>query len=639
MMSALTMPEPETLRLARQYRDLGWSVVPVSPRSKLPAIAWAKYQDAPATQDELHGWFSVGGYGVGLVQGAAAGSIVLDFDGEEGHETRADLEREFGALPHTVEALTPSGGCHVFLQHPGRPVPTRKKVRDGMDVRGDGGFVVACPSIHANTRRYEWDCDHHPEETALAPCPAWVVQMICDELPPGAASDTAIVHTLHAGPLGLPQETVTDGRETYMRDTVLAVLADLCRTLGHPPTEDELFEAVWPQYSRKVDFSRPGRGATEVRAKCRYTLGRLAKGVLPPFIITKPEERASPKSRPLLLTLEELLRLPPPEFLVAKIIPAGGMTVIYGPPKKGKTFLALSIGLHVAANREWFGHRVIGGVVIYIAGEGLGGLGNRVKAMLAHYRMDTTIPFYTRISAINLTDPTAADALIKLVRNTVCDEPIAMVIIDTLARAMPGADENSAKEVGLVIAACDRVREALDCAVVPIHHQGKDETRGLRGTSAIRGAVDASLLVTRTGKQVTMKNEDQKDAEVAADMVFDMLDVTVPGTIGRTSLVPVLASQADMDTARTFRPTGLSGLALDILDSCLAGPQSAQLPPSEDLPGNTRGVSLEVFRREWDARNAQRLPDARRKAFMRAIDALVEYRLIGLREPWIWRAR
>ncbi len=136
-----------------------------------------------------------------------------------------------------------------------------------------------------------------------------------------------------------------------------------------------------------------------------------------------------------------------------------------------------------------------------------------------------------------------------------------------------------------------------------------------------------------------MKNEDQKDAEVADDMVFDMLDVTVPGTIGRTSLVPVLASQADTDTARTFRPTGLSGLALDILDSCLAGPQSAQLPPSEDLPGNTRGVSLEVFRCEWDARNAQRLPDARRKAFMRAIDALVEYRLIGLREPWIWRVR
>ena len=75
----------------------------------------------------------------------------------------------------------------------------------------------------------------------------------------------------------------------------------------------------------------------------------------------------------------------------------------------------------------------------------------------------------------------------SLVRLTVDGMVVAMVIIDTLARAMPGADENSAQEVGLVIAGCDLVRDALECTVVPIHHSGKDVARGARGTPKLCG--------------------------------------------------------------------------------------------------------------------------------------------------------
>src|SRR6185369_3800798 len=118
MMSAeLLTTEPETLRAARQYHSLGWSVVPVQPGGKLPAVKWVTFQELPADLQQIHHWFATGGYGVGLIQGAASGTIVLDFDGEIGHETRARLEAEFGELPHTVEALTPGGGCHVFLRH------------------------------------------------------------------------------------------------------------------------------------------------------------------------------------------------------------------------------------------------------------------------------------------------------------------------------------------------------------------------------------------------------------------------------------------------------------------------------------------------------------------------------------------
>ncbi|HXJ44237.1 MAG TPA: AAA family ATPase, partial [Bryobacteraceae bacterium] len=537
-------------------------------------------------------------------------------------------------------ALTPGGGCHVFLRHPGRHVHTRKAVCPGMDVRGDGGFVVASPSVHANTRRYEWDCDHHPDEVAAADCPAWVTQLICDEAT-GASSPSAVVHTLHAGPLGLPQAVVADGRESYMRDTVLAVLAGQCRQLHRVPSEQELFDEVWPQYSRKVDFSRPGRGQTEVRAKCRYTLARLSKGLLPKIVVAPEPEAEAPKAggRPAILHLEDVERLPPPEFLIAGLVPAGGLTVVYGPPKSGKTFLVLSACLHLAASRDWFGRAVKGGAVVYIAGEGVGGLGNRLKAMRQHYGIPSNIPFYVIPRAVNFTDPTAPDALIKLIRDTIGDEPVAMVVVDTLARAMPGADENSAKEVGLVIAGCDRVRDVLGCAVVPIHHQGKDETRGLRGTSAIRGAVDAAFKVNGTGKQVTLRNEDQKDAETAPDMVFDMIEVAVG--IGRTSLVPVLSDEKmSQNSGGHLNVPYIQAILLNCLVNLCAAGHSAIVPQvGDNVPPDIQGVNVNDLRAAFYEKLPTHGYEAKKRAFSRSIMALYMRQLIGMKEPWVWLAK
>jgi hypothetical protein len=116
-----------------------------------------------------------------------------------------------------------------------------------------------------------------------------------------------------------------------------------------------------------------------------------------------------------------------------------------------------------------------------------------------------------------------------------------LVVIDTLARAMPGVDENSAQEVGLVIAHCDQLKEDLACAVAPIHHTGKDEGRGMRGSNAIHGAVDATFRIKAAGQgRVTLINEDQKDGEPAPPMTFTMEEVS---TGLRSSLVPILEDQ------------------------------------------------------------------------------------------------
>ncbi len=532
-----------TLDWALFYAGLGWSVVPVRPGEKIPAVPWAPFQHARATPAQLHDWFTVGGYGIGLVTGAVSGLFVLDFDGEPGQDLLARLEREHGALPVTLGALTPGGGLHLLFRHPGRPVASRKHVLPSLDVRGDGGFIVAHPSMHRLGRRYEWDIDAHPEDVAVADAPAWVLDLACgpigrdsDGTPHGGATDhpTTVVHTLAPGPLGLPQDVVADGRETYMRDTILAVLRALRDRLSRSPTADELFAEVWPQYSRKVDLTRAGRGADEVMAKIRYTLRRVQAGAVvglqpvvgvaapPPAASTNPAPEACPCLFPT-LDIAALSAMPPVEWLIEDIITADGFGITYGPPASLKSFLVIAWSLHIASGTPWLNHKVRQGGVLYVAGEGVRGMGRRVRAWMRHNGLENVdLPFRLLPASVNLTDP---EQLAKLVRTAVAaaeaeGTTIAMVVIDTVARAIPGADENSAQDMGRLVAAVEHIKAAVTCHVHGVHHSGKDPDRGARGSSALLGAVDTMVKITREGECITVSVEKQKDDEEAEPLTL-----------------------------------------------------------------------------------------------------------------------
>ena len=85
--------------------------------------------------------------------------------------------------------------------------------------------------------------------------------------------------------------------------------------------------------------------------------------------------------------------------------------------------------------------------------------------------------------------------------------------LSTLWRAHPGGDENSSTDMGLFVEACDIIRAHTGGAVMGVHHAGKDASRGMRGSKAILGAVDTSLVVKKTEEFVTLSTEKQKDAE------------------------------------------------------------------------------------------------------------------------------
>jgi hypothetical protein len=198
-------------------------------------------------------------------------------------------------------------------------------------------------------------------------------------------------------------------------------------------------------------------------------------------------------------------------------------------------------------------------------------------------------------------------------------------------------EENSSKEMGVVIASCDAVRDDLDCAVMPIHHAGKDESKGLRGSSAIHGAVDASFHITGTGKMVTLTPVDQKEADPGPAMVFEMVEIAVG--IGRSSLVPVLA-ESTLGGQEARQPRKLSTQervalqALEIATSHFGKKQNVTVA----IPN-----IVTVLDSEWREayKNLRAGEDAHtvRVAFNRTMNQLIARKIICAKAPYVWKVR
>ena len=164
----------ERLAAALAYRARGWSVLPVEPRGKRPLIAWRRLQSRRASAADVELWFERWpDANVAIVTGRLSRLVVLDVDPRHGGDASlAAFEAEHGTLPATVEALSGGGGRHLYFRHPNERTPNRVGLRPGIDLRGDGGCIVAPPSVHPSGRRYAWRAGHAPEDLAAAPLPA-----------------------------------------------------------------------------------------------------------------------------------------------------------------------------------------------------------------------------------------------------------------------------------------------------------------------------------------------------------------------------------------------------------------------------------------------------------------------------------
>jgi putative DNA primase/helicase len=234
-----------------------------------------------------------------------------------------------------------------------------------------------------------------------------------------------------------------------------------------------------------------------------------------------------PERRYKLLAAGDLMSIPPLRWLVRGVVPASGLCCIFGPSGSGKSFLALDMAAAVAAGAPWFGYRVTGAPVVYVALEGEAGIRQRAKAWQARRGHD--IPQSLRF-VLQPFDLRRADDVAELADAIVATGGAGgMVILDTLSRASSGADENSSKDMGELIDAGKVLQTRLGGIVLFVHHVGKDAAKGMRGHSSLHAALDAAVEVTRTENRREWRIAKSKDEGDSAAHPF-RLDVVTVGT-------------------------------------------------------------------------------------------------------------
>ncbi len=267
------------------------------------------------------------------------------------------------------------------------------------------------------------------------------------------------------------------------------------------------------------------------------------------------------------LTLDELIAIPKPDFIIDEILVRNSLAVLVGAPGCGKSLIALGWAMCMGAGGfRWAGREVVGGPVVYIAAEGSQGMGARVKAWQTHHGIGNRAHVHTLTTTVPLLDVAETDQLIADIKREVGD-PL-MIVIDTLSRSMAGGDENSQAEMSTLVANVDRIRESTLATALLLHHTNAAGERE-RGSTVLRGAADTLMIVRKDEDGlISVACEKQKDSNPFAKITMSLSRVDESVVLGHT------------DGVRPS-PQGLTPSATEILLGLYEGHTSAGATSSD----------------------------------------------------------
>jgi hypothetical protein len=343
----------------------------------------------------------------------------------------------------------------------------------------------------------------------------------------------------------------------------------------------------------------------------------------------------------------------PVKWLIDKIVPEGGFMALYGPPGTFKSFIALHMAAMVASGQAWLGHEVHQqGGVLYVAGEGHGGIGTRIAGLRKDYGFND-IPVGVIRSQVNLRSSEAdfTDLLLAIAESEI--EKPRLIIIDTLARAFAGGNENASEDMGAFIAQCGRLQAATQAALLVVHHSGKDASLGLRGHSSFLGAVDTQIEITRHQEQLSgqLKLTKQKDGKDGIEVYFALETVALESPQGlgfednESSTLVVKTFTGELPDIDTFEPPQGKGkktgrgkhqvVAREALRHVVKMQGEYRIMQGE----RHRCVTIDAWREEVYKRLGSDVEESdKRKRWKELRDTLSENGYAAMRDEWVWIA-
>jgi hypothetical protein len=343
-------------------------------------------------------------------------------------------------------------------------------------------------------------------------------------------------------------------------------------------------------------------------------------------------------------------------WLIKYVLPETGVAFIAGPSKAGKSFLALDMALAVAAGRPWLDRRTMGGAVAYVCAEDAPGVALRIAA----WKIDRgggarDLPFTQYRRSPDLMDEGQVMALADELKEAAAQEgpPLSLVVIDTLAAASPGAEENGSRDMGRIMGNLGRLGRETGALVLAVAHTGKNPGAGIRGWSGQGCGADATLMVERdrdagTRTLIIDKVKNKEDGQRIGYVLRKVeLGVDADGDPVDSCVVDYCAAA---EPVRKLSANGQKFLDL-FRDVRAAGPTvSAEHLP--EAPEGVRAVSLETLRRaamqaalfaprpaaDASPEDRNRCRNTRNAAFNKGLTAVVEHGVLAVnrKEGLVW---
>jgi hypothetical protein len=243
------------------------------------------------------------------------------------------------------------------------------------------------------------------------------------------------------------------------------------------------------------------------------------------------------------------------KWCIPGLLPQQCTAVIYSPTGTGKTFVALHLALSKAAGLPWFGKPMEGGTVVYLVTEDRSGVEARAVAAARHMDLPLDDIAFEFVTPFAIHADGWAASLIEVLTEiqTRNEQPIVAVFLDTLGASFGGRSQDDAAQMTLATDAMQAVAEHFKCAFVTVHHSGKNEERGMRGSQVLKDRVDAVITLSKAkGGAIAINVEKQRNGALGAPLScrLEQVDiVTGPGRVEQTCIV------ADLAIASTASPT------------------------------------------------------------------------------------
>lgn len=502
---------PDLLSVALQYVAVrGWSVIPVRPSDKRPAVPWEPYQHRHPTDDELERWFGDGtDHNIGIVCGAVSGGlVVLDADGDEGERTFAELK-----LPRTPRVKT-GHGTHAYFR--GDALGTGVRVLPGIDVRGEGGYVVAPPSTHESGRGYTWAPGCSPDDVEVAPLPA-KLRATAAKAGNGAAGR-------QRRSVRISDEPIPEGQRNAELTRIGGKLLD---NLGHQELATVL-DAV------NRTRCKPPLDANEVRA-----IVKSLEGYRPP---SESGDDGEDHPEAFLVRAADV-RMENATFLWEPYAPCGAVTVAAGIGGLGKSHATIDLAARVSRGQSKGDHHGKPGRVIIATTED-------AWAQTVVPRLKAAGADLERVSLVNVERGfVIPDDLPKLEAAIEAEPDTVLIVLDPLIAFIPiRLDAHKDQHARGALSPLARLAHRYQLAIVAVMHLNKAAEAG-----ALFLRVSSSVGFMNAARSAFLVAEDPDDPEHGRILAHGKHNLSEQGESLRFRIEGVTVERDDGEPIETSR--------------------------------------------------------------------------------------